>query len=170
MHTPSPFHLGAALATALGLALAGPAQAHGDATHATRPRAADAAPAEPRAYGREGDPAKVVRTVRVDMHDRMRFTPADLVVRRGDTVRFVVHNGGRVLHEMVLGTVDELRAHAELMRRFPDMEHDEPNMVHVKPGARGSIVWQFDQPGVFQFACLIPGHFEAGMVGKLTVR
>jgi len=85
-------------------------------------------------------------------------------------VKLVAKNKGQVLHELVLGTTEELQQHAKLMRKFPGMEHEEPHMMHVKPGSSGGIVWQFTEPGEFQFACLIPGHFEAGMVGKVMVR
>ena len=67
---------------------------------------------------------------------------------------------------MVLGTKKAIAEHAELMKKFPDMEHSDPNMAHVKPGKSGEIVWQFTKAGEFQFACLQPGHFEAGMVGR----
>jgi uncharacterized cupredoxin-like copper-binding protein len=144
-------------------------QAHGDEQHA-KPRAFDASKVEPTPFGQEGDPRKVVRTIQVGMSDTMRFTPAAITVRRGETVRFVVHNGGQLLHEMVLGTRQALKEHAELMKKFPGMEHDEPQMAHVKPGKAGEIVWQFTKPGEFQFACLQPGHFEAGMVGTVTVK
>lgn len=145
------------------------ARAHGDEDHAGA-RKYDAAKVEDTVFGREGDPAKATRTIRVDMSDAMRFTPADVTVRRGETVRFVATNKGRVLHEIVLGTADELKRHADLMRKFPGMEHDEPHMAHVKPGKSGEIVWQFTRAGEFRFACLVPGHFEAGMVGKVTVQ
>jgi uncharacterized cupredoxin-like copper-binding protein len=111
--------------------------------------AADATPAGPAidagrvgntAFGRVGDPAKATRTIRVDMADTMRFTPDDITVKRGETVKLVATNKGRVLHELVLGTADELRKHAELMRKFPGMEHEEPHMMHVKPGRRGEII------------------------------
>ncbi|HZF78731.1 MAG TPA: plastocyanin/azurin family copper-binding protein, partial [Rubrivivax sp.] len=65
---------------------------------------------------------------------------------------------------------EELKKHAEEMKKFPEMEHEEAYMAHVQPGRRGDIVWQFTKAGDFQFACLVPGHFEAGMVGKLTVK
>jgi uncharacterized cupredoxin-like copper-binding protein len=103
------------------------------------------------------------------MVDTMRFTPADITVKRGETVRIVATNKGHVLHEMVLGTAQELKEHADLMKRFPEMEHDEPHMTHVQPGKSGEIVWQFTKPGEFRFGCLVPGHFEAGMVGTVTV-
>lgn len=151
-------------------ALGGLVHAHGDATHDPKAPAARPRAVEETAFGRAGDPAQATRTIRVRMADTMRFTPAQITVRRGETVRLVATNTGQVLHEMVLGTAAELKEHAELMRRFPDMEHDEAHMTHVKPGASGEIVWQFTRPGTFQFACLIPGHFEAGMVGQVTVK
>jgi uncharacterized cupredoxin-like copper-binding protein len=96
--------------------------------------------------------------------------PGDLEVKRGETVRFIVRNDGKVMHEMVIGRMQELKEHAELMRKFPGMEHDEPYMAHVAPGKEGEIVWQFTRAGVFHYACLIPGHMEAGMIAKITVK
>jgi uncharacterized cupredoxin-like copper-binding protein len=145
------------------------AYAHGDGqtiSSAGKPKSTGTATA----FGRPGDPAKIDRTVPIAMSDAMRFSPANLRLRRGETVRFIASNEGKVLHELVLGTDEELRKHAQLMRRFPDMEHDEPYMTHVKPGAKGDIVWTFDKAGTFSFACLIPGHFEAGMVGTVVVK
>lgn len=140
------------------------AHAHGD-KHAP----AATVQAEQKPWGIMGESGAVRRTVTVEMTDTMRFTPDRISVREGDTVRFVVRNRGRMLHEMVIGTTEELRAHAALMARFPDMEHDEPYMVHVDPGKSGEIVWHFNRPGDFEFACLIPGHYEAGMRGSITV-
>jgi len=128
-----------------------------------------AAPAHAHDFGREGDPKKVSRTLEVGMSDRMRFAPAQLTVRQGETVRFRVTNSGRLMHEMVLGTLEELKQHAELMAKYPHMEHEEAHMVHVAPGRTATLVWQFDRPGEFYYGCLVPGHFEAGMVGKLKV-
>lgn len=158
-----------ALTLATLVAASTAAFAHGDEDHAKKHKY-DASKVEVTDFGQEGDPMKVTRTIKVDMADSMRFTPADLTVRRGETVKFVVHNGGQVLHEMVLGTKKALLEHAELMRKFPEMEHSDPNMAHVKPGKSGEIFWQFTKAGEFQFACLQPGHFEAGMVGKVTVK
>jgi uncharacterized cupredoxin-like copper-binding protein len=141
--------------------------AHGTAAHDTagHHRGAHAATA----FGHPGDRAKVSRTVNLAMSDDMRFAPSRLVVRRGETVRFVLRNDGKALHEMVLGTEADLRRHAEQMRAAPDMAHAEANMVHVAPGAQRQLVWTFAQPGEFAFACLIPGHYEAGMKGKVVV-
>lgn len=157
-----------ALAAAAAVASTG-AYAHGDDKHAA-PKVFDASKVEATPFGQQGDPKKATRTVRVGMSDKMRFDPENVTVKKGETVRFVVANKGAVLHEMVLGTVQSLKEHAELMKKHPGMEHDEPSMAHVKPQATGEIVWQFTQAGEFQFACLIPGHYEAGMVGKVVVK
>lgn len=155
------------LVLAIGLALSPAALAHGEKTHAA-PQI-DYSKAEPTSFGIAADPRKANRTIRVEMRDAMRFVPGEITVRRGQVVRFIAENEGEVLHEMVLGTREELDKHAELMKRFPGMEHDEPHMTHVKPGATGEIGWRFTQPGTFYYGCLIPGHYEAGMVGKITV-
>jgi uncharacterized cupredoxin-like copper-binding protein len=157
------------LAFALLACSAGTAWAHGDAHVANKPTF-DASKVEERAFGREGDPRKVTRTIRIGMTDAFRFTPASVTVKRGETVKFIVANGGKVLHEMVLGTAEDLKEHAELMKRFPNMEHADANMAHVQPGAQGEIVWQFSKPGEYRFACLLPGHYEAGMVGTVVVK
>jgi uncharacterized cupredoxin-like copper-binding protein len=121
------------------------------------------------AFGRAADPRKAKRTVRVEMSDAMRFQPAEIRVKRGEVIRFVPVNRGKVMHEMVIGTLEELKSHAEMMREHPHMEHDEPHMARVAPGKSGEIGWQFTRAGEFYYACLIPGHFEAGMIGKVTV-
>lgn len=159
------------LATIAGVMLAIstlPAAAHGDARHekkASRPISTEEKP-----FGREGDPKKVSRTVNVDMSDQMRFTPTELTIKQGETIRFRVKNSGKVMHEMVLGTEEELRKHAETMRKFPGMEHEEPYMAHVAPGKRETMAWTFDKAGTFMYGCLVPGHWEAGMKGTIVVR
>ena len=151
--------------------LAAPAFAHEDAHHvAAKPQANAAATVVDTPFGRQGDPKRVTRTVTVDMTDNMRFTPDVLSVARGETVRLNVVNHGQLLHELVLGTAQEHEQHRRAMQAHPGMAHDEPQMVHVQPGRQGEVVWQFTEAGEFQFACLLPGHFEAGMVGKVVVR
>lgn len=144
--------------------------AHGESAHATHQRTYSASKVVDTAFGREGDPKKVTRTITVDMTDNMRFTPDVLTVKRGETVRLKVANKGQLLHELVLGTPAEIQKHSEAMKKHPGMEHDEPSMVHVAAGKTADLVWQFTKPGEFQFACLLPGHFEAGMSGKVVVR
>ncbi len=134
-----------------------------------KPKTSAPVSSEEHPFGKQGNPKKASRTIAIDMNDMMRFGPADITVRQGETIRFVVRNQGKMLHEIVIGTLDELKAHGELMKKHPGMEHDEPYMAHVDPGKKAEMVWQFTRAGEFYYACLIPGHFEAGMVGKIKV-
>ena len=119
--------------------------------------------------GKPGDPAKVNRVVEISMDDSMRFTPNAINVKAGETIRFFIKNNGKLTHEMVIGSMEELKEHAEMMRSMPDMKHAEANMITLAAGKRGGIVWQFDTSGAVDFACLVPGHMEAGMTGKVLV-
>lgn len=181
----------AAVTAALLMSLAPAAFGHGEGGHG-KPKALDHSKAEETPFGRAGDPKKVKRTLSVGMHDSMHFSvhagakppavsdaanadkrtlpPGDIVVGRGETVRFVVRNDGKVMHEMVIGTMQQLKEHGEMMKKFPNMEHDEPYMAHVAPGKTEELVWQFTRPGEFHYACLLPGHMEAGMIAKITVK
>ncbi|AOW13346.1 hypothetical protein LPB72_09880 [Hydrogenophaga crassostreae] len=122
------------------------------------------------AAGQAGDASKVDRTIELSMDDSMRFTPSQIPVKAGETIRFFVKNSGKVPHEMVIGSLGELKEHAAMMQKMPGMQHAEANMVTLKPGQRGGLVWKFTQAGAVDFACLIPGHMEAGMVGKVNVQ
>ena len=124
---------------------------------------------EQKDWGIAGDAKSVTRTIEIRMSDKMRFSPEQIEVREGETVRFIHRNGGKIRHEFVLGTKKELDEHAALMLKFPNMEHDEPYMAHIDAGKKGEIIWTFNRAGEFDFACLIPGHYQAGMVGKVRV-
>ena len=141
-----------------------PALAHGDKAMKSSPTVKEQKP-----WGIAGDLSGVKRTVTLTMDDKMRFTPDTLSFKEGETVRFIVKNQGKLLHEMVIGTRAELDAHAALMEKFPNMAHDEPYMAHVDPGKQGGLVWTFNRPGDFEFACLVAGHFAAGMKGRIKV-
>jgi uncharacterized cupredoxin-like copper-binding protein len=153
------YHL--AIACLLGAPL--PALAH---PSLAEPHHAAAAPS---AAGRSGDPAQVTRTVSIGMADSMRFAPAALQVKQGETIRIVARNDGQVLHEIVLGSAADIARHRAAMQRDPGMAHGAPYMAHVAPGASADIVWKFDRAGEFEYACLLPGHYEAGMRGAVTV-
>lgn len=157
------------LVTAGLLAAAGVVLAHGDAKHTASKAASEVRVKEQKDWGIAGDVSPKLRTIAIEMSDAMRFGPQTIQVRKGETVRIKVRNTGTVLHEMVIGTRAALEEHADLMRRFPNMEHDEPYIAHVAPGDAGEIVWTFNRSGTFEFACLIPGHYEAGMAGTIQV-
>ncbi len=119
--------------------------------------------------GQAGVASKVSRTIAIEMKDTMRFTPDKVTVKRGETIRFVVTNTGKLKHEFNLGTDADLKAHYEMMKKFPEMEHDEPNLVSLEPGKSGEVIWQFTKAGKVSFACLHVGHYDAGMKGSVTV-
>jgi len=119
-------------------------------------------------FGIAGHADDVSRTVEIRMLDEMRFVPDRIDVRRGDTVRLVLTNGGKLPHELVIGMRKDLERHAATMVAA-GMAHDEPSAALVPPGKTGEIVWQFNRAGRFDFACLVDGHYQAGMNGKISV-
>ena len=124
---------------------------------------------EQTAYGVAGGSSKVTRTIKITMGDNFRFNPENISIKQGETIKFVIANQGKVLHEMVIGTLKDLQEHAEMMKQMPGMQHNDPNMASVKPNSSGVIIWTFNKSGQFVFACLQPGHSEVGMIGKLIV-
>jgi len=120
--------------------------------------------------GQPGKTENISRTITITMLDTMRYNPASISVKQGETIKFIVKNSGKTKHEMVLGTEKELKGHYELMKKNPEMEHADENMVTVQPGKSGEIVWKFTKAGKIDFACLIPGHYDAGMKGTVKVK
>ena len=158
--------IGMTLAMTLFVA-SGLAHAHGDgakAGHADSPVKKEQKP-----WGIAGDAGAAKRTISIRMLDEMRFSPSALEIRQGETVRLVMKNSGKLMHELVIGTKQDLDEHAALMTKFPGMEHEEPYMAHVAPGKTGEIVWTFNRAGRFDFACLVAGHYQSGMRGTIVV-
>ncbi len=123
--------------------------------------------------GEPGDPKKPARTVEVVMseeHDGMRFTPDRVEARPGEQIRFAIRNAGVVSHEFFIGTAEANKEHAAMMVAMPGMKHRDANAVTVAPAASADLVWRFTHKGEFEFACLVPGHYEAGMHGVVTVQ
>ena len=120
--------------------------------------------------GNAKKPARTVTVVMSDSDGTMKFAPEKLDVKKGEQVRFVIQNKGALKHEFTLASVKDNDKHAEMMKKFPDMEHDDPNAKSVDPGKTAEMVWRFTKTGTFEFACLIPGHREAGMHGSVTVK
>ena len=153
----------AALALSTTIALAGPGGSAGHGHGA----------GDETDYGKPGDAKKPARLVQVTMAERdgkMVFIPDRIEVRRGEQIKFAMRNNGELDHELVLATLQENLKHAIDMQKNPDMEHDDPNAKRLAPKKTGEIVWQFTKAGEFDFSCLIPGHREAGMTGKIIVK
>jgi uncharacterized cupredoxin-like copper-binding protein len=119
--------------------------------------------------GEPGDPKTTSRTIEVKMSE-MAYTPPSIEVERGEQIRFVIRNVGEDDHEFLLATTEENLNHADDMKKHPHMEHDDPNAVRLKPNKSAEIVWKFTKSGTFEYSCLIPGHRESGMIGKVTVK
>ena len=127
----------------------------------------------PFSAGEPGNPKRPSRAVEVVMREgdgRMFYEPERLEVKRGEQIRFVIVNAGELAHEFVVADTKDNLKHAELMQKYPDMEHDDPNGKTLQPKARTEMLWRFTKRGEFEFACLIPGHREAGMTGKVVVK
>ena len=114
-----------------------------------------------------------MKSVEISMRETdegtMIFEPSELSFAPGETVRLVITNNGELEHEFVMDTAKTNAEHKEVMAKFPEMEHDDPNAVRLQPGETGEILWTFGKSGEFEFACLIPGHYESGMHGPLNV-
>lgn len=152
-----------ALAAALSIAFpvnAEPAS-HGTG-HDTMAHGTNAATGANKA-GRPGDPANAARTLNVTALDTMRFEPAKLNVKAGETIRFVVTNTGKIQHDFTIGDRKVQLDHERMMKEMSGMKHDEANAISIPPGETRSVLWQFDQPGVFEIGCHEPGHYPAGM-------
>jgi uncharacterized cupredoxin-like copper-binding protein/Cu/Ag efflux protein CusF len=139
--------------------------AHGDEGH----EAKNNLNSEQEEFGQLGVEKNITRTINVSMGDTMRFVPETMQFAQGETVRLQFTNTGKSAHEFILGTPAEITEHAELMRKFPDMKHADASSVRVEAGKTATIIWQFNRAGEFVYACLIPGHSEAGMRGTVTV-
>lgn len=120
-------------------------------------------------FGEPGQAARAQRTIAITMSDAMRFSPARFAVTTGQTVRLHVVNDGKLAHEFILGTRAEIDAHAAMMKQHPGMTHADASSVTVQAGQSADLIWKFSVPGQFVYACLVPGHFEAGMHGQITV-
>lgn len=139
--------------------------------------------------GEPGEASNVSRTITVDMQD-IYFEPESIAVNPGETVRFVVENKGNLVHEFNIGTPEMHEAHQEEMAMMVEhgviqggtinrdmmemdmgdghsMKHDDPNSVLLEPGESKEIIWKFTEQANIEFACNVPGHYEAGMYADL---
>lgn len=159
--------LGAVVAVTLVLSACG---GHGHSTdHHSGDRGEGHHSGDKDSIGVPGAAVEVDRTIEVVMGDTMRFVPENINVESGQTIRFKLKNAGAVKHEMVIGKLEYLVEHSEMMKKFPNMEHEEPNMLLLDPAAEGELIWTFTKAGTVDFACLQPGHYDAGMKGVVSV-
>ena len=135
------------------------ALAHGDEKHFSA--------GEP---GKAGEKSRTVEIVMKEGDGEMSFTPNRVEVKRGEQIHFILKNEGELKHEFMLASLKENAEHGKLMEKFPDMEHDDPNGKTLDPGKSAEILWKFTKAGTFEYACLVPGHHQAGMHGVVIVK
>lgn len=122
--------------------------------------------------GTPGDPNKPFRIIEMTAKEGdgvMAFEPAKIVVQQGEQIKFVIKNAGELDHEFMLESFEANKKHAVEMLKNPEMEHDDPNGKRIVSKKQAEIVWKFSKPGTFEYACLIPGHYDAGMRGVVEV-
>ncbi|MBY0560068.1 cupredoxin family protein [Hyphomicrobium sp.] len=125
------------------------------------------------AAGEPGDATKPFRVVEITMRESdgaMTYSPDSVDVKQGEQIKFIVKNTGALKHEFFLDSEQHNAHHKLEMQKNPEMEHDDPNAQSIEPGKQVEILWKFSKAGTFEFACLIPGHYEAGMHGKVVVK
>lgn len=155
---------------------------------------ADAGHGRGSAIGEPGVKSKVSRTVVIKIQDNF-YEPETVEVKKGETIRFVLKNSGELLHEFNIGTASMHDNHQKEMAKMaehgmltatsvnhkmmnmdhskmgmPSMKHDDPNAVLLEPGKSGELIWKFTNNAKLEFACNLPGHYEAGMVGYINFR
>jgi uncharacterized cupredoxin-like copper-binding protein len=125
------------------------------------------------AAGEPGDPKKRYRTIEITMREgsgQMFYEPNRTEVKRGEQIMFVLLNAGELPHEFLLDSFENNAKHKIEMQKNPEMEHDDPNGKRVEPKKDARVLWRFTKAGTFEFACLIPSHYEAGMKGVVVVK
>lgn len=155
---------------AISPAFAGPGEAGHSHAHSHSHGSGHAHDAD--VFGKPGNPKMSSREIKITMKEadgKMLFEPAELRITQGEQIRFRITNAGALKHEMVIGTLEANMAHAKEMEKNPDMEHDDPNGKQLEPSKSGEILWRFTKTGTFDFSCLVPGHRDAGMSGKIIV-
>ncbi|MBZ8134881.1 copper resistance protein [Afifella sp. IM 167] len=120
--------------------------------------------------GTVGAKGRRIEIVLSENDQGMFYAPDHVEVARGSEVRFDLRNEGVLEHEFVIGTAETNRHHAQEMEADPDMTHADPNAARLQPGGTKTLAWRFTEPGTFEYACLIPGHREAGMLGRIVVK
>ena len=143
------------------------------------------------AAGQAGKAANISRTIKITMYDNY-YEPAEIAEKEGETIKFIITNAGELVHEFNIGTPDSHVAHApemlmmvehgvleadrinwdaakEMQKVMGHGAHDEPNSALLEPGKTGEIIWQFPAHANIEFACNVPGHYDAGMTGEVKL-
>ena len=140
--------------------------------------------------GEKGNPTEVKRTITIKMHDNY-FEPSEININKNETIKFIVLNVGELVHEFNIATKEmHIKHQPEMMmmveneillsdkvdkekmkqmaKKNPSMLHHHSNSVLLSPGEKGQLVWKFSNKAKIEAACNVPGHYEVGMIAKIS--
>ena len=140
--------------------------------------------------GEKGKPSEVTRTITIKMHDNY-YEPAEINVKKDETIKFIVINVGELVHEFNIATKEmHIKHQPEMMmmveneillsdkvdkekmkqmaKKNPSIGHSHSNSVLLSPGEKGELVWKFNNKAKIEAACNVPGHYEIGMIAKIN--
>ena len=143
-----------------------------------------------KAIGVKGNEENVDRVIKVLMYDNY-YQPNNFKIKKNETIKFVVENKGELVHEFNIATkamhlkhqpemmmmveneillsdkVDEEKM-KQMAKKNPAMGHSHSNSILLSPGEKGELVWKFNNKVKIEAACNVPGHYEVGMIAKIT--
>jgi uncharacterized cupredoxin-like copper-binding protein len=105
-----------------------------------------------------------IRTIEIGLR-YSTFTPSELTVGAGETVRFVLRNKDPIHHEFILGDAEVQRVH----EAGEEPHHARPGEVSVPAGETAVTTYRFGGPGALLFGCHLPGHWSYGMRGTVRI-
>ena len=140
--------------------------------------------------GEKGDPAEVVKVIKVKMYDNY-YEPSEFKIKKNQTIKFIVHNYGELVHEFNIATTEMHLKHQpemmkmveneillvdrvdkkkmkELSKKDHSMSHTHTNSVLLEPNETAEIIWKFNTEAKLEAACNVPGHYDAGMIAKIN--
>ena len=139
--------------------------------------------------GEKGKLSEVDRVIEVKMYDNF-YEPNEIKIKKGETIKFKVHNFGELVHEfniatkkmhlkhqpemnklveneILLGDKIDKKKMKEMAKKDHSMSHSHTNSVLLEPNESGEIIWKFNTAAKLEAACNIPGHYETGMIAKI---
>ena len=116
----------------------------------------------------------------------------EIKIKKNETIKFVVKNFGDLVHEFNIATKEmhikhqpemiKMMEHGILLGNKIDQEkmkvmakkdhsmaHSHSNSVLLEPGQTGKLIWKFNTDTKIEAACNVPGHYESGMIAKISL-
>ena len=140
--------------------------------------------------GKIGKLSEVNKTIEIKMYDNY-FEPKEIKIKKNETVRFLITNYGELVHEfniatremhlnhqdemmkmmeygILLGDKIDKQKMKELSKKDHSLAHSHKNSLLLEPNQSGELIWKFSKDIVLEAACNVPGHYDSGMITKIT--